>query len=448
MKTDSFHQSETMFVPSRQETTLKLKSRVQLPTDSQTPISVFKLDNGLTVIHQHLPATPVAVVDVWVRAGAIAEPEDWSGMAHFLEHMIFKGTAKLAPGVFDWTIENQGGVTNAATSYDYAHFFITTAAQNLENSLPALAELLLNAAIPEAEFVRERDVVLEEIRRANDNPDWQAYQTLLESIYSHHPYGRPILGTQAKLMQRSPVEMRAFHHAHYQPENMTVVIVGGVDSEKALELVSRHFDNFPKQLTDLPEVRIAAAPPLTEIRRSSLDLPRLEQARLMMAWVGPGIEQLQDAYGLDLISVLLAEGRTSRLVTDLREQRGLVQGISSSFSLQRESSLLTIIAWLEPQYLETVETLICDHLTTLRTTPISELELARCKRLLCNDYAFTMEVPNQLAGLYGYYSTLAQADMAVTYPAIIQKLTAADLQNLACQYLGPDHYAVTTVKPT
>lgn len=446
---NSFHPSETTSTPRRQQKTdfLQLKSRVQLPTDSQTPVSVFQLDNGLTVVHQHIPTTPVVVVDVWVRAGAIAEPEDWSGMAHFLEHMIFKGTAKLAPGVFDQTIENQGGVTNAATSYDYAHFFITTAAQNLENALPALAELLLNAAIPESEFVRERDVVLEEIRRANDNPDWQAYQTLLESIYSHHPYGRPILGTQAKLEQRSPAEMRAFHQAHYQPENMTVAIVGGVDSEKALQLVSRHFNHFPQPPTDLPPVSIAAEPPLTGIRRSSLVLPRLEQARLMMAWMGPGTEQLQDAYGLDLISVLLAEGRTSRLVTELREQRGLVQGVSSSFSLQRESSLLAIVAWLEPQHLETVEALICEHLTTLRTTLIPESELARCKRLLCNDYAFAMEVPNQLAGLYGYYSTLVQADMAVHYPAMIQKFTAAELQRLACQYLAPDRYAVTVLKP-
>lgn len=449
--TDSLDQRETVLPSSRQNGQpylSKLKSQFQLATDSQTPVNVFKLNNGLTVIHQSVPTTPVVVVDVWVRAGAITESEEWSGMAHFLEHMIFKGTAKLTPGVFDRLIENQGGVTNAATSYDYAHFYITTAIQNLETALPALAELLLHAAIPESEFIRERDVVLEEIRRAGDNPDWQAYQALLESIYSDHPYGRPILGTQAKLLRRSPEEMQAFHRNHYQPENMTVVLVGGIDSETALGLASRHFDSFPERSTNLPQVSIAVEPPPAEIRRQSLSLPRLEQARLMMAWRGPGIKQLQDAYGLDLISVLLAEGRTSRLVTDLREQRGIVQGISSSFSLQRESGLMTIVAWLEVEYLETVEALIREHVASLRTTPISESELARCKRLLCNDYAFAMEVPNQLAGLYGYYSSLDQIEMAVTYPSMIQKLTAADLQHLADQYLAPDQCAVTTLIPT
>jgi len=416
----------------------------QRSTHAQFPACVFTLENGLTVVHQEIPTSPVAVVDVWVRAGAAVEPEAWSGMAHFLEHMIFKGTIKLAPGVFDWTIENQGGVTNAATSHDYAHFYITTAAHTLETTLPFLAEILLNAAIPEAEFVRERDVVLEEIRRAQDNPDWQGYQALVASLYQDHPYGRPVLGTPEKLKQRSPQEMRTFHRTHYQPENMTVVVVGGVHQEQVLELASRCFESFPARSTCLqgsPALHV----PLDEIRRQALQFPRLEQARLMMAWRGPGIEQLDDAYGLDLISVLLAEGRSSRLVNDLREEQGLVQSISSSFSLQRDSGLFSLMAWVKPQHLETVEGLICEHLEALQTQPISEPELARCKRLLCNDYAFSTEAPNQLASLYGYYSTIAEADLATLYPHTIQRMNADDLQQLARDYLSPSRYAVTTL---
>ncbi len=432
----------------------------QLPTATQFPAQIFKLDSGLTVIHQQVPATPVVVVDVWVQAGATIEPENWGGMAHFLEHMIFKGTTKLAPGTFDWTIENQGGVTNAATSHDYAHYFIMTAAQTLESTLPPLAELLINAAIPDAEFGREREVVLEEIRQAWDDPDWQAYQTLVETAYENHPYGRPVLGTQAQLMARSPLEMRQFHRAYYQPENMTVVIVGGVEQQRALDLVHCHFSRFPGQLTRSESLvngcyptnsrsptRRQVKPAIPAARRRVLDLPNLEQARLLMAWIGPGAEQLESAYGLELISILLAGGRTSRLVRDLREQQGLVQGVYSRFLLQRGSGLLTICAWLDPQHLESVEALICDQLTALRTTPISEPELARCQRLLSNDFAFSTEAPSQLAGLYGYYSTIAQADVAVTYPEMIQKFTAEDLRRLACQYLAPDRYAVTVLKP-
>ncbi|MBD1938109.1 pitrilysin family protein [Microcoleus sp. FACHB-68] len=419
---------------------------LQLRTLSGFPAEILRLENGLTVIHQSVPATPVAVVDVWVRAGAMAEPAQWSGMAHFLEHMIFKGTDLMPPGVFDCTIENRGGMTNAATSHDYAHFFTLTAAEYLKDTLPALAELILHAAIPDDEFVRERDVVLEEIRQSADSPDWLAFQALMEIVYPRHPYGRPILGTEAKLMQHSPQEMRSFHRTHYQPENMAVVIVGDVELEPALELVNQAFEKFPVP-EKCPKIQIEAEPPMIEIRRRELYVPRLEQARLIMAWTGPGVDQLQDAYGLDLLSVLLGEGRTSRLVRDLREEGRWVQGVNCSFSLQQESSLLTISAWLDPKNVEQVEALICEHLMQLQAKPISEAELARCKRLLCNDYAFSTETPIQLAGLYGYYHTIARSEMSVTYPAKIQSYQAKDLQRLAAQYLSPHYYAVTVLKP-
>ncbi|MER3588656.1 MAG: peptidase M16, partial [Mastigocladus sp. ERB_26_1] len=363
------------------------------------PTSVFTLDNGLTFIHQEIPDTPVVVADVWVRAGTRLEPSPWFGMAHFLEHMIFKGTANLPPGVFDQKIENRGGVANAVTSYDYAHYSITTAVAFIEEILPYLAELLQNAAIPEDEFSRERDVVLEEIRSCQDDPDWIGFQALLQSIYQHHPYGRSVLGTERELMQHSPEDMRCFHRTYYQPENITVVIVGGISQEVALELVSREFNSFSDRCCECPPTEEVARPIIAGIRRQQLELPRLGQARLMMAWTGPGVEQLRSAYGLDLLSVLLAEGRTSRLVRDLREEQQLVQGICSNFSLQKDASLFTITAWLEPENLERVESLIRLHLEDLLTNGISPQELTRCQRLLCNDFAFSTETPNQLAGL-------------------------------------------------
>ncbi|QLE59281.1 pitrilysin family protein [Nostoc sp. TCL26-01] len=410
------------------------------------PASVFRLDNGLTFIHQEIPTTPVVVADVWVRAGAMCEPEPWFGMAHFLEHMIFKGTATLPPGMFDSQIENRGGVSHAATSYDYANYSLTTAAPYLEDTLPCLSDLLINAAIPEDEFSRERDVVLEEIRACYDDPDWIGFQSLLQSVYPNHPYGRSILGTEAELMQHSPQAMRCFHRAHYQPENMTVVIAGGIAQQPAWELVHRSFANFAEPV-ECPQISPVAKPVITGIHRQELDIPRIEQARLLLAWVVPGVEQLRTAYGLDLLSVLLAEGRTSRLVRDLREELQLVQGICTNFSLQCASSLFTITAWLEPEHLETVENSILSHLHDIQTIGLSEQELTRTRRLLCNEYAFSTETPNQLTGLYGYYNTIAQAELATTYPHQIQSFEIPELQQLAKQHLSLENYAVTILKP-
>lgn len=408
-------------------------------------VSVF--DNGLTFIHQEIQTTPVVVADVWVRAGVTAEPDSWCGMAHFLEHMIFKGTAKIGPGVFDRLIENNGGVSNAATSYDYAHFSLTTAATNLKQMLPQMGELLLNAAIPDQEFEPERNVVLEEIRQAGDDPDWLGYQHLLESIYAGHPYGRSILGRDRDLMQYSPQDLRCFHRHWYRPENMTVVVVGGVDKTNAEQVVKKAFGQFPEKCLDIPVLPDSHEPVIAGIRRQEIFLPRLESARLILAWVAPGVDSLDTAYGLDLLSVLLADGRTSRLVKDLREEQQLVQGIYSSFSLQKQSSLFTISAWLEPENIERVEELIRHHLEDIATNGVKDKELTRCQRKLCNDYAFSIETPNQIAGLYGYYNTIANLESSFLYPQKIQSFTNRDMQMLAQNFLSPHNYAVTVVYP-
>ncbi|NET01368.1 MAG: insulinase family protein [Sphaerospermopsis sp. SIO1G2] len=410
------------------------------------PASVFRLDNGLTLIHQEISATPVVVTDVWVRAGAIVESDSCLGMAHFLEHMIFKGTATLAPGEFDYQIEKVGGISNAATSHDYAHYSLTTATSYLGETLPYLGELLLNATIPEDEFIRERDVVLEEIRSCADDPDWLGFESLLKNLYQDHPYGRSILGTEQQLMQHSPEAMRCFHRYHYQPENMTVVIVGGVQQQTALELVNSTFTRFG-DIPEYPSPQKAPVPKVEGIRKREVILPHLEQARLMMAWIAPGVEQLTDGYGLELLSVLLGQGRTSHLVNDLQEEKQLVSAVCSNFYLQKESSLFTITAWLEPEYLERVEILIQEHLYNLQTVGIQEQELNRIKKILFNEYAFATETPNQLTSLYGYYNTITHAELAVAYPQQIQSFQSPKLKKLAKQYLSPQNYAVTILKP-
>lgn len=402
-----------------------------------------QLANGLTVIHQQVVGAPV-VVDVWVKAGAIAEP--WSGMAHFLEHMIFKGTDRLPPGMFDQIIENRGGMTNAATSHDYAHYFINTTPANLPDTLPHLADLLLNATIPDDEFDLERDVVLEEIRQSQDDPDGVGFEALMASLYPQHPYGRPVLGLEETLMARSPQEMRCFHRAHYQPETMTVVVVGDIPQQQTLALVNEAFGMFPPAAI-CPRPAVTPEPLLTGIRRQEMALPRLGQARLMMAWAAPGVEDLRSAYGLDLLSVLLAGGRTSRLVRELREERQLVYDIGGSFSLQRDSSQLMLTAWLEPEHLGQVEAIIGDRLSHLANTPVTADELTRYKRLLKNDYAFSIETASQIAGLYGYYNTIAEAEFSAVYPAVLQSFEAEELQQLAEQYLSPLRYAAVVMQP-
>lgn len=394
-----------------------------------------------------MPATPVVVADVWVDAGAAREPQEWMGMAHFLEHMVFKGTERLRPGMFDHTVETQGGFSNAATSHDYAHFYIAVSAAALPTTLPHLADLVLHAAIPADEFARERQVVLEEIRQAHDDPDWLGFQALSEQVFPDHAYGRPVLGTATVLEQRSPEEMRCFHQTHYQPDKMTVVVAGGTPLEPTLDMVRQAFRAFatPSQPATVPsQGRIE---PWWGVRRQVLPVPRLEHARLTMAWMGPGIDDLDAACGMDILSALLAEGRSARLVRELREERQWVLDIGSSFSLQRDCSLFTLQAWLDPAAVDAVEALICDRLATLAVQAIPPAELVRAQRLLINDFAFSTETPGQLAGLYGYYSVVASAADSYTYPARIQAHTPTSIANLVKTYLSTNAYASTVLLP-
>lgn len=425
---------------------LKLKNIVTRKETSDFPANVFTLPSGLTFIHQYLPTTPVVAADVWIKAGTSAEPQEWSGMAHFLEHMVFKGTKNVLPGEFDYVVENTGGCTNAATSHDYTHFFLNTAAQYLPETLPYLGEILLQASIPDEEFYREREVVLEEIRSSYDDPDWIAFQALSETLYQHHPYRREILGIESILRQHTPNQMRCFHKTYYQPENITVVLVGGIEEKQALKLVESAFSNFSVR-SESPYSTIEAEPPLIGIRRAQLSLPNLEHSRLSMGWVAGGVENLEAAIALDLLSIIIASGRTSRLVHKLREEKHLVLDISSTFSVQKDSSLFTINAWLNHQDFSLIENLIREEIYNLQTKLISEMELKICQRSLYNDYIFSTETPCQLAGLYGYYQTISQAQNCLKYPQIINKLSAKDLQIYANQYLSPQHYALTIVTP-
>ncbi|CAN1210989.1 pitrilysin family protein [Tumidithrix helvetica PCC 7403] len=434
---------------------------------AESGATFLKLENGLTLIHQEIPTTAVVSVDIWVQAGTTSEPEEWAGMAHFLEHMIFKGTQNILPGEFDIVIESQGGIANAATSLDYTHFMFTTAANHFSLTLPYLADMLLNASIPDDEFDQERQVVIEEIRQALDDPDWLAYQQLMETVYENHPYSRSVLGSVEVLEQLTPAQMRAYHRHHYHPKQMTVAIVGAIAQAEAVEIVSAAFEHRDAFVSLSMDATIAAsqvhAPMnvandrpkakvnITGIRRHQEQLPRLQHSRLTMAWLGASVDSLEDALCLELISVILAEGRSSRLVRELREELGWVQDIGSGFTMQKEPGLFTISAYLDDSYLEPVEHKILHHVAQLSTTLVTDAELDRAKRSLCNNFAFSLESPNQLASFLGYHGLLGCEDLcanwATIYCDLIRRVQPSDIKALAQKYLSPEHYAIASLIP-
>lgn len=417
---------------------------------------LHQLPNGLTIIAEQMPVEAVNL-SLWIKVGSAVESDAINGMAHFLEHMIFKGTERLASGEFERQIEERGAVTNAATSQDYTHYYITTAPKDFAELAPLQMDVVFNASIPDDAFERERLVVLEEIKRSDDNPRRRTFRRAMETAFEVLPYRRPVLGPEEVISQLQPQQMRDFHTSWYQPQSITAVAVGNLPVEELLETVIKGFTNVETRpsaslqglnVETRPAASVNPEAAFTEIVRREFVDESLQQARLMMIWRVPGLNQLNETYALDVLAGILGHGRTSRLVRDLREERGLVTSISVSNMSNLLQGTFYISAKCAVENLQAVEDAIAQHIRSLQTELVTESEIARVRRRVANRFIFGNETPSDRAGLYGYYQSLVgDLEPAFNYPDHIQSQDATDLMQAAKEYLSPDAYGVVVVKP-
>ncbi|MBA3920891.1 MAG: insulinase family protein [Nostocaceae cyanobacterium] len=408
--------------------------------------TLHRLPNGLTIIAEQMPVAAVNL-SLWVNIGSAVESAEINGMAHFLEHMVFKGTARLEAGEFERRIEERGAVTNAATSQDYTQYYITTAPKDFADLAPLQIDVALNPSIPDDAFERERLVVLEEIRRSEDNPGRRTFNQAMQVAFEQLPYRRQVLGPEAVISELKPQQMRDFHNTYYQPQSLTAVAVGNLPVEEIIETLCEGFANVisTPQETRSP---LQSEPAFTEIVRRELIDSSLQQARLVMIWRVPGMQELEETYALDILSGVLGHGRTSRLVRDLREERGLVSGISVSNMSQRLQGIFYISVQLPAENVEIVEDALAQHLQALKTEIIPETEVSRIRTQVASRFIFGNETPSDRAGLYGYYQTLVgDLEPAFNYPDRIKSQGTQDLMQAAQKYLPTDAYGVVVIKP-
>ncbi|MDB9374432.1 M16 family metallopeptidase [Nodularia sphaerocarpa] len=420
--------------------TLQKFPRINAPT-------VHQLPNGLTIVAEQMPVEAVNL-SLWIKVGSAVESDAINGMAHFLEHMIFKGTERLTSGEFERQIEERGAVTNAATSQDYTQYYINTAPKDFAALAPLQIDVVCNALIPDDAFERERLVVLEEIRRSEDNPRRRTFRRSMETAFEQLPYRRPVLGPEAVISQLQAQQMRDFHRTWYQPQSITAVAVGNLPVEELIATVAEGFSHSQQLTVNSQQSAVNPEPAFTEIVRREFVDESLQQARLVMVWRVPGLGQLNDIYGLDVLAGILAHGRTSRLVRDLREERGLVSSIGVSNMTNQLQGTFYISAKCAVENLQAVEEAIAQHIRILHTELVSESEIARIRRRVANKFIFGNETPSDRAGLYGYYqSMVGDLEPAFNYPDHIQSQNATDLMQAAQQYLSPDAYGVVVLKP-
>ena len=341
-----------------------------------------------------LEDAPLVCIELWCRAGSGFEGPGESGLAHFLEHMVFKGSTQLGPGEFDRRIEALGGSSNAATGFDDVHYHLLIPPEAAAEGLTLLLDLVLAPQLAAAEFELERQVVLEELAQSEDQPDEVALQQLLRLGCAPHPYGEPILGHRQQLLEHSVAGMRDFHRRLYGANRCVLAITGALDAAGLEAPLSTCQLTRLAALTEPPAVpRLALQPGFQRVH-----LPRLESARLLMAWGMPPAGDLHGVMGADLITSLLAEGRRSRLVDRLREQLRLVESVDLDLHVMEGGSLALLEAICEPEDLPAVRQEIAAVLQQLAEEGSSDPEWQRCRNLVANGYRFSLESPAGVAG--------------------------------------------------
>ncbi|MCE2887949.1 MAG: insulinase family protein, partial [Pseudanabaena sp. 42896M_M3] len=306
------------------------------------------LPNGVKIIAEQIPVDAVNL-SIWVDVGSAVESDDINGMAHFLEHMVFKGSDRLGLGEFEQAIESHGGNTNAATSQDYTHFYINVAPKDFAKLAPLQLDIVLKSSIPDEEFQRERHVVLEEIRRSEDNPDRRIYRHISELVYEQLPYRRAVLGPVDVIENVTSEQMRSFHRQWYAPQNITIAVVGNLPVSEMIGVIADYFEtqNERDAIAVQPKHKdFISEKPFTEVVRREVTDSSLKQARLSMSWRVAGLRDLAETYPLSILANILGSGRTSRMVKDLRENRRIVDRISVSNSAMRWQGTFQVFAKL------------------------------------------------------------------------------------------------------
>ncbi len=409
---------------------------------SAPPLDHWTLLNGVRCVTADMPDAPLTCLDLWCRAGSASEQPGEEGMAHFLEHMVFKGSQSLAAGAFDEAIEALGGSSNAATGFDDVHFHVLTPPDRAREALDLLLELVLLPSLDLDGFNTERGVVLEEIAQYADQPNEQVVQLLLSKGCEQHPYGRPILGTPRSLKAMTPEAMRAFHKRQYRGSNCCLAVAGPASAELRSALGS-------SALAGLLDASCPASPstPLN-VRpgRQCFAVDRLESARLLMLWEAPQAQDQGGVMAADLATTLLGEGRRSRLVNRLREELQIVESVSMDLSVLEQGSLITLEVICPDEHLDAVEEEVNLQLRAMTRELVSDQELKRGQQLVSNGLRYGLESTGQVSGLSAS-QTLWGRQQDLLYPlSFLPPWTAERLRSELFPRLQPEQAFVLTAQ--
>ncbi len=406
-------------------------------------VTTFTLDNGMDVVVIEDHRAPVVQHMVWYRAGSADEPIGSSGVAHFLEHLLFKGTDTLAPGEFSATVAANGGNDNAFTSYDYTAYFQRVAADRLELMMRMEADRMRNIRLTEEDIVTERDVILEERnQRTENNPRALFGEQMNAAQYLNHRYGVPIIGWRHEMETLDMEDALSFYQTHYAPNNAILVVTGDVDPDEVQTLAETYYGVIPAN-PDLPERVRSQEPPQTAERRLTYKDPRVSQPYVQRSYLAPERDAgaQEKAAALFLLAELLGGGTTSYLNEKLQfeKQMAVYSGAFYRGVSLDDTTFDLLIVPAQGVSLQEAEDAMDQTVADFIAEGVNEDDLERIKMQLRASQTYARDNVDGIGNRYGRALTsgLTVEDVQA-WPDILQAVTGDEIIAAAREVLQPE----------
>ncbi len=414
---------------------------------AQEQITTFTLDNGMDVVVIEDHRAPVVVQMVWYRAGAADETPGASGVAHFLEHLLFKGTKTLEPGEFSQVVARNGGTDNAFTSYDQTAYFQRVAADRLGLMMQMEADRMVNLQLDEDDILTERDVIIEERNQRTENDPGALFREQRSAAqYLNHPYAKPVIGWRHEMENLDLDDALAYYRQFYAPNNAVLIVAGDADPETVRELAETHYGPLPPNPAITERVR-PQEPPQTAERRLNFSDPRVSQPFVIRSYLAPERDPgaQEDAAALTLLAEVLGGGQTSVLNRKLQfeDQKALWTSAFYSGTSLDDSTFGLAIMPVEGVSLEEAEAELDQAVAEFLEEGVDDEQLERIKFQIRASQVYELDNANRVARKYGRALTsgLTVEDVQA-WPDILSAVTEEDILNAARQVLNRNN-AVT-----
>jgi zinc protease len=403
----------------------------------------FQLDNGLTVIIKENHAAPVAAIQVWVKAGSVYETDDEAGITHFIEHMIFKGTARRGPGEIARAIEAVGGDINAYTSLDYTVYHVAIGSKFFDVGLDILSDAVLHSSFDPLEIEREKMVVLEEIRMRQDQPSVKLFEAVMAKAYTVSPYRRPVIGSPETVQPLTRDSILAYMKKRYTPSNLTVVVVGDVETSDCISRIKQAFSGTKGADTESVSLE---EPPQDEVRTVLLE-DEINESHLNMCFPIRGFND-PDSVALDVLASILGEGESSRLYQELRDRKNLVHEVAAYSFTPLGPGLFEVACSLDAEKSKEAVEAALREIYRFRYDHVTEDELNKAKLNIESGFIYAQERVQGQARKFGYFETMAgDYREQANYLKKVTALTSEDIRRAAKKYLHPERLTFGLLVP-